>query len=315
MFLKNVGIAAEQVAILYLMAVIGAICEKTGIFTESTAKKCTDLLFYVVTTAKILESFISLEYSKQTAKNLFIAIGCGLAMHAVASLGVAPLFNRSEPKKASVYKFAAMFGNCGYMGLPLVDAVVGREGVFYCSAVIISFQIFNFTYGVRLMTIGEGDGKSKIDFKKLILNPGVLPVFAGLPVFLLSLKLPGLITVPVTSLASMNSPLAMLIFGTFIANTDFKSVFKQWRMLCVALFKLVLMPACMMAAVKLIGLTGPLALTLIVASATPPANNTIMFSAKYDRDTGLASQMVAVISFLSILTLPVVIALSKVWIV
>ena len=167
MFLQNILIAAEQVAILYIMAAIGVICDKTGIYSEQTGKKCTDLLFYVITPAKILESFFTLEYSTETVKGLFIAVGCGLMMHACAALAVSPLFKKSGSDQAAVYKFASVYGNCGYMGLPLVDAVVGKEGVFYCSAVIISFQIFNFTHGVWVMNRGKTEGKAKIDFKKL----------------------------------------------------------------------------------------------------------------------------------------------------
>lgn len=308
-------IAAEQVAILYIMAVIGIIADKTGLYTEKTGKACTDLLFYIITPAKILESFFTLEYSTEHLKGLFAAIGCGILMHIVAGLAIAPFFNKSKPEQASVYKFAAMYGNCGYMGLPLVDAVVGSEGVFYCSAIIISFQIFNFTHGVYIMNKGKENGKSKIDFKKLILNPGVLPVFVGLPIFILKPKLgfevPNLLMSPVASISGMNSPLAMLIFGTYISNTNFKSVFKNWRVLGVAAFKLIAMPLAMLGALKLSGLTGSLALTLAIAASTPSANNTIMFAAKYDNDTGLASQVVAIISFISILTLPVMIALAK----
>ncbi len=308
MFWKNVFIAGDQVIILYIMAIIGVIAAKTGIFTESTGKKCTDLLFYVITPAKILESFFTLEYSSEHIRGLFAAVGCGLLMHAVAALAIMPFFNKSAPEQSTVYKFAAMYGNCGYMGLPLVDAVVGKEGVFYCSAVIISFQIVSFTHGVWLMTKHK-EGKSKIDLKKIILNPGVLPVFVGLPVFMLSVDLPNLIMTPVKSIAGMNSPLAMLIFGTFIASTNFKSIFRQWRILFVALFKLIFMPLAMIAALKLSGISGALATTLLIASATPSANNTIMFAAKYDNDASLASQAVSVISFLSIITLPVMIAL------
>ena len=308
-------IAAEQVAILYIMAVIGIIADKTGIYTEKTGKACTDLLFYVITPAKILESFFTLEYSTEHLKGLFIAIGCGLLMHAIAAGVISAFFNKTKPEQSSVYKFAAIYGNCGYMGLPLVDAVVGSEGVFYCSAIIISFQIFNFTHGVYIMNKGKTEGKSSIDLKKLILNPGVLPVFVGLPVFILKYKLnfevPNLIMSPVSSISDMNSPLAMLIFGTYISNTDFRTIFSQWRILGVALFKLIAMPLAMLAALKLSGLTGALALTLVIASATPSANNTIMFSAKYDRDTSLASQPVAVVSLISIITLPVMIALAK----
>jgi len=304
-------IAARQVGILYIMALIGIIADRSGIYTEGVAKKCTDLLFYVITPAKILESFFTLEYSRKALIGLLIAVGSGLAMHAVAALGTAPLFNKEPAEKASVYKYAAMYGNCGYMGLPLVDAVVGPSGVFYCSSVIISFQIFTFTHGVWLMNRGREDASSKIDLKKIILNPGVLPVFVGLPVFISGLRMPSLVLSPIESIAGMNSPLAMLIFGTYLSNTDFKSIFKNIKILGVGAFKLLLMPLLMIGALKISGVGGELGATLVIAAATPSANNTILFSSKYDRDTSLASQTVALLSLISIITLPVMIAFGS----
>ncbi|MBR6360282.1 MAG: AEC family transporter, partial [Clostridia bacterium] len=129
------------------------------------------------------------------------------------------------------------------------------------------------------------------------------------PVFMLSIKVPDIILTPVSAISGMNSPLAMLMFGTYISNTDFRTVFRDKKIPFVALFKLILMPLAMLAALKLFGIGGALGTTLLIASATPSANNTIMFAAKYERDTSLASQTVAIVSLLSIITLPIMIAL------
>lgn len=308
--LQNMLIAAEQVAILYIIALVGVICDKLGWFTEPTAKKCTDLLFYVVTSAKILESFYTLEYSTEHLKGLFIAIGAGLIFHFVAALITAPFFNKQESDKAVVYKYACIYGNCGYMGLPLVDAVVGDEGVFYCSAFVIAFQIVTFTHGVWLVNKGKSENKAKFNPKSLILNPGVIPVIIGLPLFLFKVNLPKIVSSPISSLASMLSPLAMLIFGAYLSHTDFRSIRKNLGIFLVALIKLIVLPIIMLVSLKIIGLSGALAITLVIAAATPPANNTTMFAAKYDRDASLGSQIVAIVSLISIITLPVIIALA-----
>lgn len=310
MFFSNMLIAARQVIMLYIMAAVGAVADKTGVFPEKTAKKCTDLLFYVITPAKIIESFLNLEYSTSALAGLFIAIGFGLLIHLIGACGTIPLFNKINSDDSVVLKYACVYGNCGYMGLPLVDAVLGSEGVFYCSAVITAFQIFCFTHGVWLITKGKDETQS-FKLKNLILNPGVLPTIIGLPLFILKIKLPEIITSPISSIAALNSPLAMLIFGTYIANTSFKSIFRQWRIGTVALFKLIALPLVMLGLSKLIGLSGTLLTAIVLCAATPPANNTVMFSAKYDRNTALASQTVASVSLVSVLTLPVIIAFAQ----
>ncbi len=311
MFLQNVLVAAEQVAILYVLVAVGAVADKIGIYTEKVAKSCTDLLFYIITPAVIIESFYSLEYNKETAKGLFIAMGCGFVLHIVSACISSLVFNKCDINQGCIYKYSCAYGNCGYMALPLANAVLGDEGVFYCSAVIISFQVFSFTHGIHTITKGKSGEKVKLDLKKLILNPGVISVIIGLPIFLLSFDLPKIVSAPIGYIASLNTPVAMLIFGTYIANTDFKSIFKNWRIFTVSLIKLIILPLILIAAFRLIGITGSLLVALSISAGAPTANNTVMFAAKYDRDTGLASQTVAVVSFISIITLPVMIALAQ----
>ena len=238
MFLQNMLTAAEQVAVLYIIVAVGVIADKTGLYTEKVAKSCTDLLFYIATPAMIINSFFTLEYNSRTAKGLFIALGCGFILHFVSAALPEIIFLRCPKDRACVFKYAAAYGNCGYMGLPLAGAVAGEEGVFYCSAVIISFQIFSFTHGVYIMNKREKGGRAKFDLKMLLLNPGVVSVIVGMPVFLLSLKLPTVVTAPVQHIANITTPMAMLIFGTYIANTKFSSMLKEWRIAVVALFKL-----------------------------------------------------------------------------
>ncbi len=309
MFLQNVLIASEQVAILYVLVAVGAIADKVGIYTEKVAKSCTDLLFYIITPAVIIQSFCTLEYNPDTVKGLFTAIACGFVLHIVSAAISSLVFNKCNIDEGCIYKYSCAYGNCGYMALPLAGAVLGEEGVFYCSAVIISFQIFSFTHGIY--TINKGGEKVKFDLKKLILNPGVISVIIGLPLFLLSVKLPNIIASPMNYIASLNTPVAMLIFGTYIANTNFKTIFKNWRIFAVALVKLIILPLILLAAFRLVGISGTLLVALSISAGAPTANNTVMFAAKYDRNTGLASQTVAVVSFISIITLPVMIALAQ----
>lgn len=310
MFLDNMLTAAEQVIILYVIVAVGFVADKCGVFTEKVARSCTDLLFYVITPAKIIQSFLTLEYNPETAKGLFVAIGCGLLLHGVAAIISTLCFNKSGAENGCIYKFACAYGNCGYMALPLANAVLGEEGVFYCSAVIISFQMFCFTHGIYAMNWGKQQGKAKVDLKRLVLNPGVISVIIGLPLFLLSVDLPGVIRTPVDYIASLNTPFAMLIFGTYIANTKFSSMLRQWRILGVASLKLVILPLLMLGIFSLFGIRGTLLTALVMSASSPPANNTVMFAAKYDRNIGLASQTVTAVSFLSVITMPLMIGLA-----
>jgi len=312
MFFKNMMVAAEQVAILYIIVAVGILADKTNLFTEKTARLCTNLLFFIITPAVIVKSFLEIEYDRDTAKGLFIAIGCGLLLHLVAAVINIPFFNKGDRDKGSVLKFACVYGNCGYMALPLANAVLGAEGVFYCSAVIMAFQMFVFTHGIVIMSDVKENEKRKFELKKLIINPGVLSVAVGLPLFLSRVSIPDIIFKPVQYIASMNTPLAMLIFGAYLSKIELKKIFSDGRILGAAFFKLIVLPLVMLGLFKLFGLSGTLLSALIISASAPTANNTVIFAAKYGRDSVFASKTVAIISAISIVTMPFMIALSSV---
>ena len=309
MFLSNMWIAAKQVMMLYILVAVGAVADKTRLFSEKTAKACTDLLFYIITFCVIVQSFFTMENTSEHTKSLFVAVGCGMLMHGMAAVLAHPWFRKGEPSRRSVLQYASVFGNCGYMALPLANAVLGTEGVFFCSAVIVSFQICAFTYGVYLMT-ANGEGKTNFDWKKIILNPGVIAVIFGLPLYLFRIPVPDMLSQPIGMLSSMNTPLAMLIFGTFLANTKFRTIFHEKKILLVALCKLIVLPLVMLGIYYLFGIRGTLLTALTLSASAPSANNTVMFSAKYGQDTGLAAQTVSTVSLFSIFTMPAMIALS-----
>lgn len=304
MFFENVKIAAQQVGILYIIVLVGVICDKIGLFTEKTAKACTDLLFYIITPCVIIRSFLTQEFTKDSGIKLLIAVGCGFLMHFVAILLNTPLYRKGDKEKNIIFRYSSIYGNVGYMTLPLTEAILGTEGVFYCSAVVMAFNVVSFTHGVYIMNSDGG----KFNLRKLVLNPGVISVLIGLPLFLLKVNLPELVDQPVSYIASMQTPVAMLIFGTFLAHTRLDDILKHKKILLVTFMKLIVLPAVMIGIYKLFGLSGTLLVALTISSCAPTANNTVMFAAKYNKDTSLAAQVVAIVSFISVITMPLIIA-------
>ncbi|MBR3753595.1 MAG: AEC family transporter [Clostridia bacterium] len=308
MFVENLLTTAQQVLILYILIAVGFFADKAGLYTEKASKLNTNLLFYIVTPLVIVNSFLTIDNSPENLKNFGIAALVGVAIHIVGIVITLPFFRKSAPDAAGIYKYASIYGNCGYMALPLANAVLGAQGVFYCSAVIMVFNIFGFTHGIYI--IGAQNGK--FNFKKLLINPGTIGVFFGLPLFLLGIELPEIIATPVTSLAALNTPLAMLIFGTYIAHTDLKTMLTDKNIYLVSALKLIAVPLVMIGIFRIFRLPQTLAMAMAISASAPSANNTVIFAGKYNLNTGVASKTVALVSFFSVLTMPVMIALSAV---
>lgn len=296
--------------VLYFIVAVGFICDKVGLYTEKTARASNDLLFYIVTPCVIINSFFTTEFTPESAKSLLTALLGGVITHTVGILLTVPFFRKKDDPNNAVFKFASVYGNMGYMALPLAQAVLGDEGVFFCSAGVVVFQLFCFTHGAYVMTAGSK--AEKADLKRLIINPGVIGVAVGLPFFLLRVNMPELLTRPVSLLGSLNTPLAMLMLGTYMANAGLKTIFKNKKQYLSTFIKIIAVPSIVLCIVKFTGLmSGALLTACVIQASAPSANNTVMFAAKYGKDTGTASKAVAFANFASVLTMPVMIALTK----
>lgn len=310
LFLSNIWIAARQVLILYVMVAVGFLCDRTKLFTEKTARLTNNLLFYVITTAVIVKSFATTPFTDETAKQILIASLCAVGTHVLGILLTLPLYRKGKTPHDTVYKYACIYGNFGYMALPLAQALLGDEGVLYCSMGVLVFQIFCFTHGISLMNkTGE---KTKFSIKKILLNPGIIGVLIGLPFFLSGVQMPAFLLEPVSGIASMNTPLAMILLGTYMSNCGLKGLFSDKQQYFVTFIKNIVIPCIMLAVLKGTGaVTGTLLVSTLIQASAPSANNTVMFAAMYGHDTGVATRTVTFSTFASVLTMPCIIALAQ----
>ena len=300
--------AAAQVAILYILVLVGYICDKTKLFTRKTADATVDLLLYIITPCILINSFIEMEYSSETVKKFFISFGLMTATHIIAIILSYPFFRKKDSQNLNpMYRYASIYGNVGFIALPLAQAILGAEGVFYCSSGVIVFNIITFTHGMKLI----GGELYKFDWKKLVLNPGVISIIIGMPLFLLNVKVPYVLSRPVSLLADLNGPVAMLIFGTFLANTELKTIFRETKIYLVCFLKLLLMPIICIGVYALCGIRGTLLTACAITACVPSGNNTFMFSSKFGKDIGPASKTVSLVNFISIITMPVIIAAAQ----
>ena len=98
MFFDNMKTAATSVAVLYLMVLVGFICDRIGIYTEKTAKKTIDLLFYIIGPCLMINSFMTMEKNEDTGKKFFISLLVAFAIHIIAIVLNLPCYTKLDDK-------------------------------------------------------------------------------------------------------------------------------------------------------------------------------------------------------------------------
>ena len=305
-FFANLQTVASQVGVLYLIAGVGFAADKTKIFVQSDGKRLVDLLFNLILPITIINTFLKMERTSEHIKGLGVAFALAVLTH-LLGVGISSLcFRKKDLMTRGIYHYAITFSNAAFLALPLAESVVGKEGVFYSSCYVAVFNVFAFTYGIYEIS----GHKAEIKAKNLILNPGSMSVLIGIPLFLLNVHMPSLISNTMERVAACNSPMAMIVFGTFFANCNFKNIFAKKEIYFVSFLRLILIPVIMLFVFKLIGVNSEMRTALTISASAPIATNTAMYAAKYDNDTALPSELVGQTSVLSVITMPVIVALA-----
>ena len=301
--LDNISLVATQVLVLFILIAVGFVCNKIKLLGGITVKQMTDFVLYIVTPCVIVNSFRR-EYDPSMLKGLLITFAASFASFAInIALSLLLVQDKNEQRKR-VLRYGAVFSNAGFMALPLQQAILGDIGVFYGATYVAVFNIVNWTYGILLMS---GD-KKYISPKKAILNPGIIGTVVGVALFLLPFDLPDVIGNPVGFLAALNTPVPMIIIGYHLANSKFN--IKGFSAYFAMFFRLVLSPLIIFLGLYICGVEGTILVAVTTAVAAPFAATGTMFSEKFGGDTELSAAMVSLTTLLSILTMPVIIALA-----
>lgn len=304
--MEMAGVVGMQVVVMFLLMLVGFVCSKKGILTDEGGAQMNKLLLMVVTPTILIDAY-RMPYDAQTWQSIKSGVLLAVIAHAVA-LALACLFVRGKDERRKIDRFATMLSNSAFMGIPLISAVLGAEGVVYASAYIAVFTVFQWSVGVVLLS-GKADVKTMT--RKVLFNPGMFGLAVGLCIFLLSIPLPKPVGDAVGYLSALNTPLAMIVIGTYIAKADFSTLLRDKNLYRVAFLRLFAVGLIMLPVYRLLGTPEMVSAANFLACCCPVAASTAMFCAMFDLDKGYASGLVTVSTVLSVLTIPLMVLLRS----
>lgn len=300
------GIIFDQVALMMMLMLAGGIAFRCKWINESGVRQISNLLLYVVNPMTMIAAYQT-TFTLEKLRDLGVTFVIAAITLIIGVLVANFLFGNLE----GVEKFGICFSNCGFMGIPLIKAVLGDGAVFYLSAYLVAANLITWTYGIYLVT----HDKAYLSVKKAILNPGTLSVIAGLLLFFSPVKLPELLYNGVNTLGNLNTPLAMIVLGSYIARISLKQLILSRHIYFVSALRLIVYPLGTLALLCLIpNSLYTIKITIYIASVAPAAVNTMLFAIQFGGNSEKGASFVSMSSILSMLTMPVIISLSQwVW--
>lgn len=310
--MEMVSVVLRQIVIMYLMMGLGTLLALFGFLDEDFRLTLSKLLLNVVVPCLLISSF-QMEYSPSVGRKLLLALALSVLIQ-VLCIAVGRVLFRNRKDAASVCaKMCVDYSNCGFMGLPLLHATLGADGVFFASVFIIVFNLAFWTHGCAVFGCGASRGGGH-PWYQILLIPSVSSALLGVALYFLPARLPGVVNTALCYVADTNTPLAMLVLGGFLVHIDWRSILTDGKSLLAYLGRLILAPLVCLAVLIFIPLDPTVRTAMLIISAMPASTSLGLQAAVCGADGPYATQLVAVSTLLSAVTVPAITLLGGMFI-
>lgn len=295
----------RQIVQMFVLGVLGFLLFKGKKITPDGSKTLGNILIYLALPAVIINGFL-VERTREHMLGILYSAGAAAVL-----LLLSMLVSRLFFKKDAIAAFAASFSNPGFFGIPLIIASVGQGAVFYVACFVAFLNVGQWTYGVSILTgqpIRDG-----FQIKKLIKAPFIIAILIGLFLFITQLPLPDAVKGCLSTVASLNTPLAMFTVGIYLAQTDIRAMIRRPSLYAVALTRLAVIPLLSLLLLALLPQSlHPMKMALLLATACPVGSNVAVYAQLHGKNYPYAVETVVISTLFSVFSIPAVAYLASV---
>ena len=330
-----------NVGVLFIMMVPGVILKKCNFVGEGFGKGISNLVLYIAQPTLIVYAYISCESKfADIWQNCLVTLVLSLLVHVIFTGISMALFRRETDCRRRMLRFATIFSNAAFMGIPLIQIILGAEAAIYASIYNISFNLFLWTLGVHICTRvdsedldGDGDSdfkdelisakkniKKEVSMLKLVLHPVTIASVLGVILLVLNINISllnsaglGIITTSLEMLKNLVAPLSMLVIGLRLPEIKLKGAFRDTGMYVFLLMRHFVLPLIIVLVMYLatlckVNISEDTRTVITLLAATPAASSAAMFAEKYNCDVPYVSRLIVISTILSIVSMPIVMA-------
>lgn len=304
----SISVALIQILIIFGYMLVGFSAGKLNIINPEQRKFLSSLITSVTLPFTIIAA-TNVETRKEDLASLFLATLIMLVTYlivSVASILIANARRLPQDEKAAITGLIT-YPNSAFIGLPLCTALMGSWGTLYGAGAIAAYNIVFFTIQTSLFT------NEKFRFRSLI-TPVNLSTVAMVAMLALRLHLPGPVQTVSSNVGGMTTPLALIIVGVMLAESDLMAVIREKRAYVISAIRNLIIPAIVVLVLSVLPFDQNMELAVIIFIACPVANLVTVYAIKTDMEPELCARTTLLSTLLFAVTLPVIMALSNIMI-
>lgn len=310
----SITVVLQQMIIIFILIGIGMILFKKKMLSEITSKQLSGLIVNITNPALLICSAFD-DGPKVSIPELGLALIAYAVIYAIliAVSFLIPYILRVPNRYHYAYRMLTIFGNTGFIGIPLASAVLGNESLIFVSIFNLLFNILIYTFGISTLQKAAAKQSSSdcatpaasSRWQKII-NAGTISAAATIVFYLGNFNVPVIITSTMSYIGRATTLLSMLVLGVSVAQMTPKEIFSHPKLYGFTLLRQILVPiGCIILMRPFIHNTLILN-TMALMLAVPAANMPLMLSKQLNVETDTISQGIILTTILSLITIPVV---------
>ena len=284
----------EIVAPVFLLAGVGFVWVKLG--EEYRIRFVTQLAMTLGVPCLIFTALMQAEIDPAALTQLSLAT---ITVYGAVSVAAA-LLVRALRLNRRTYLAPVIFGNTGNLGLPLALFAFGEVGLSYAVVVFAIMAIWSFTFGVWLVAGGGNP-------LHVLREPMVGATLLGALFLWQGWETPRFLTNTLELIGQIAIPLMLITLGVAVARLSPGGI---GRALLLSVLKLALCFGLAWGIGQRFALDDVAFGVLVLQVATPVAVTSYLLAEKYGADAEAVAGLVVVSTLLSVLALPLVLALT-----
>ena len=308
----SITVVLQQMVIIFILIGIGMILYRRKLISEEGSKQISGLIINVTNPALLICSALD-DGPKASLQELGIALIAYAAVFAIliAVSFLIPRLLRIPKNLHYAYQMLTIFGNVGFIGIPLASAVLGSESLIYgqtpeeAAAFAgqaqddISFSAGQVPDGAAAPASHPGSNR----LQKLV-NAGTISAAVTIIFYLGNFRVPVIISSALSYTGRATTLLSMLVLGVSVAQMAPKDIFSHPKLYVFTLLRQILVPIGCMLLMRQFSDHKMILNTMLLMAAVPAANMPLMLAKQMDMETESISQGIILTTVLSLVTVP-----------
>lgn len=304
---------------IFALILAGWAARRCNALGPAAVREVNRLVVWLALPALLFDIMAHADPAEIWQPGFILAFSAGCAAIFAATLAIR--LRQGRPlADAAIDALNASYANTGFVGFPLVLAVLGSAALAATLVATIVTVCVLFAVAILLIEYGvQAGGRRRDILRRTVLslarNPLLVAPVLGAAVMLSGVGLPGPVETYLKLLGGAAAPCALVALGLFLAETAEaapadRSGGSRTQTALVAL-KLLAQPAVTwVVAVPVLGLSSTLAHTAVLLAALPTGTGPFMLAQFYQREALLTGRVVLITTVLSVPTLSAYLSLA-----